>query len=160
MKFDRFGADTGKAALMPDGQHECEITKVKQVVRKTDGSEVTVMTLVACDGDFDPIEKWLDPAEKRDHVAAMQLLAALGLPPDTEVDAGLVGRRVIVTAKGGTNKRTGAAVVYVNGFATAEPAYVQDDANGKAKAAPARTQAAKAHREFTAASESDDSIPF
>jgi len=161
VKFDRFGDSEPASALMPDGTHECEIAKVKEVVRKSDGCEVIVITMVATDGDFEPVEKWLDPGEKRDHRAAMQLLSSLGLPADADVDDSLVGRRVMVTTKAGASKKTGMPVVYVNAFAPAEAAYEQDNANAKPAAKPvSRSQAAKAHREFTANSGSPDDIPF
>lgn len=161
MKFDRFDDSEPVSALMPDGTHECAITKVKEVVRKSDGCEVIVITLVATDGDFEPVEKWLDPREKRDHRAAMQLLSSLGLPADADVDDTLVGRRVMVTTKAGTSKKTGLPVVYVNAFAPAEAAYEQADANAKPAAKPvARSQAAKADREFKANASSPDDIPF
>lgn len=161
MKFDRFDDVDAVSALIPDGTHECQITKVKEVVRKSDGCEVIVVTLAATDGDFEPVEKWLDPGEKRDHKTAMQLLAALGLPADADLDSTVVGRKVLVTTKGGISKKTGMPVVYVNAFAASESAYEQDDANAKPAAKPvARSQAAKAHREFTSNAQAADDIPF
>lgn len=153
MKFDRFDDSSAGAALMPDGVNVCEITKVKEVVRKSDGCEVIVVTFSATDGDYEPVEKWLDPAEKRDHRAAMQLLAALGLPADADVDESIVGRRVLATTKVGKQKSTGLQKVYVNAFAAAEAAYEQADANEKPAAKPARKPAA-------AKTLGDDDIPF
>lgn len=161
MKFDRFDGTGAGSALMPDGTHECEITKVKNVTRKSDGCEVVVVTLAATTGDFDPVEKWLDPGEKRDHKVAMQLLAALGLPADADVDDTLVGRRVLVTTKGGVKKTTGEPVVYVNAIAAAEASFERDQANAKPASKPvARSQAAKAHQSFTANAAAPDDIPF
>lgn len=154
MRFDRFDtSDFATKALLPDGQHEVEITKVKEVIIKADGKAKLVLTMEATAGDYAAVERWLDPTDKRDSRMAIQLLAALGLPAETEIDNGLVGRRVAVTTKAGTKKTTGEPVVYINDFSSSESSYEQDAANDKTAAKPARKTAA-------AKTLGEDDIPF
>lgn len=158
MRFDTFGEDDS-VGLFADGDHQVEIVKVKTVTRKRDGQECIIVTLRDSNGTFEDLERWFDPTEKRDCKLALGLLQALGLPSSAEIDQEIVGRRVSVTTKQGTNKNTGAAVVYVNAFAApaAAPAF---EAYREPPPAPkqqaARTPLQKADK---AATNSDD-IPF
>lgn len=124
MRFDRFDEGSETAATVPDGTNECEIFKVRTVLPKA-GGERLVVEFMPTAGIYDPFEKWLNPDEREDHKAAMQLLECLGLPRDTDIDDGLVGRKVLVATKAGMSKKTGLPLVFVNGFSsagvTAEP---------------------------------------
>lgn len=156
MRFDTFGEDDS-VGLFADGDHEVEIVKVKTVTRKRDGQECTIVTLRDSNGTYEDLERWFDPTEKRDCKLALGLLQALGLPSSAEIDQEIIGRRVTVTTKQGTNKNTGAAVVYVNAFAApaAAPAFEAYREPPAPKQA-ARTPLQKADK---AAANSDD-IPF
>lgn len=160
MRFDQFDAAFEESEmLLPDGTHECEITKTK-VWRAQDQSRTAlIVTLQPVEAGYSPVEKWLNPAEKRDHKTAMQLADALGIARDAELDDAIVGRRVMVVAKQGVSKKTGEPTVYVNGFVAAPDAPEwEQPAPAESKRPAARTQAAKAHREVT---EGDpDVIPF
>ena len=68
------------------------------------------------------------------------------------------GRRVLVTTKQGIKKTTGLATVYVNAFAASGADQPPPAPTSKPPAA--RSQDAKAHREFTANSSAPDDIPF
>lgn len=150
MRFDRFDESDTADLLLPEGTHECEIVKVKQVTRKADGRELVVIELKDTGDAYEKAAKFLDPSEKRDHRAAMQLLAALGLPADAAVDESLEGRRVMVTTARGVSKRDGLPVVYVNAFAAS---------SNPGQAAP--PPAAKPARKTAAAKTlGDDDIPF
>jgi hypothetical protein len=150
MKFDRFDESDTADLLLPEGSHECEIVKVKEVTRKADGRELVVIELRDVDGTYEKASKFLDPSEKRDHRSAMQLLAALGLPPDAAIDSSLDGRRVKVTTARGVSKRDGLPVVYVNAFAASSN-----------PGEPAPPPAAKPARKAAAAKTlGDDDIPF
>ncbi len=150
MRFDHFDASAADDFLLPDGTRELEIVGVKEVLTKHDGRPKTIVELRDVDREYDKASKFLDPQDKRDHRAAMELLAALGLAPDTEIDASLVGRRVMVTTARAVAKSTGETKVYVNRFAAAS-----SDAAAKEKPAekPARKTAA-------AKTLGDDDIPF
>ena len=149
MRFDQFDDSESQDARPPEGTHECEIFKVKQVTRKSDGKSVVVMELKDVADAYDKVDKWLDPSDKRDRKAALQLLAAVGLPPDTAVDSGLEGLRVLVTTARGT-KRDGTPTVYVNAFAASSN-----------PGQPAPPPAAKPARKTAAAKTlGDDDIPF
>lgn len=120
MRFEQFDQDYEAAEqLLPDGDHPCEIVKVKEWFAKDQSRTALIVTLQPLEGDYSPIEKWLDPSQKRDHRSAMQLLDALGIPRDQDLGENAVGLRVIVTTKRGTKKTTGEPVTYVNGFAAA-----------------------------------------
>ena len=150
MKFDRFDESDTADLLLPEGKHECEIVKVKEVTTKADGRQLVVIELQDVDGTYEKATKFLDPREKRDHRAAMQLLAALGLSADSAIDDRLEGRRVKVTTARGVSKKDGLPVVYVNAFAaSAKPGE------------PAPPPAAKPARKTAAAKTlGDDDIPF
>lgn len=156
MRFDTFGEDDS-VGLFSDGDHEVEIVKVKDVKTKA-GEDRTIVTLRDLSGTFADLERWFNPAEKRDCKLALQLLQALGLPSSAEIDQEIVGRRVSVTTKQGTNKNTGAAQVYVNAFAApaAAPAFEAYREPPPAPKQAARTPLQKADK---AATNSDD-IPF
>jgi hypothetical protein len=150
MRFDRFDESSLGDTLIPDGTHECEIVKVKEIVRKSDGQPLTVIEISPADGTYDKFPKYLDPSEKRDHKSAIQLLAALGLPPDSEVDDSLVGRRVQVTTKRGA-KKDGEPIVFVNGFSASST---------KAEPAPAPAEKRQPRKSASAKTLGDDDIPF
>ncbi len=157
MRFDTFG-DDDSVGLFSDGDHEVEIVKVKTVTRKRDGQECIIVTLRDSNGTYEDLERWFDPTEKRDCKLALQLLQALGLPSSAEIDQEIVGRRVSVTTKQGVSKASGAAVVYVNGFAAAPgaPAFESYREPEPAAKPAARTPLQKAD---AAATKTDD-IPF
>ncbi len=157
MKFDRFDPAFEQAEeLLPDGVHECEIVKVKRWEAK-DGSRTALIVTLQDVGDaYAPVEKWLNPEEKRDHRTAMQLADAVGLARDAEFTDEIEGRRVLVTTARGIKKSTGDAVVYVNAFAAAAvPAWEQEKPAAKPAAKRTATQKADA-----ASGASGDDIPF
>lgn len=163
MKFDRFDDNTANSTLLPDGTHECEITAVKIFTRKSDGRELLVLTLRDADGMHDPVGKFLDPSDSRDHKTAMQFLAALGLPADADIDSGVVGRRVKVTTKRAVRDgepvldANGTQRIYVNAFSRSDsPAWEQAEP-AEAKPVAKRTPTQKAD---AASSASNDDIPF
>lgn len=158
MRFDTFG-DNFAASLFDDGEHEVEIVKVKTVTRKRDGQECIIVTLRDSSGAAEDLERWFDPQEKRDCKLAVQLLKAIGLSASAEIDQELIGRRVTVTTKQGTNKTTGEAVVYVNAFAAPASATAFESYRDPEPAAkPAnRTPTQKAD---AASNAPGDDIPF
>jgi len=161
MRFDQFDAAfESSEQLLPDGSHECEVVKTKHWRSQDQSREAFIVTLRPVQEGFLPVEKWLNPAEQRDHKSAMQLADALGIARDAELDDAIVGRRLVVVTKRGVSKKTGEPVVYINGFAAATeaPAWDPPAPAAETKRAPARTQAAKAHREITEGQ--DDAIPF
>ena len=92
MRFEQFDQDYEAAEqLLPDGDHECEIVKVKEWFAKDQSRTALIVTLQPVEGDCSPIEKWLDPSQKRDHRAAMQLLDAVGIPRDQDLGDDAVG---------------------------------------------------------------------
>lgn len=127
MRFDHFDqAFEAAEELLPDGVHECEITKRKRWEAKDGSRSALIITMTPVDGTHQPVEKWLDPTNKRDHKAAMQLADAIGLPRDADFDDAIIGRRVQITTARGVKKTTGETVVYVNAFAASSaPAFEQ-----------------------------------
>jgi len=119
VRFDRFDEGPEATATVPDGANECEIVKVRTVLPKA-GGERLVIEFMPTAGIYDSFEKWLNPDEREDHKAAMQLLECLGLPRDTDVNDGLVGKKVEVITKAGMSKKTGLPLVYVNGFSAVQ----------------------------------------
>jgi hypothetical protein len=119
VRFDRFDEGPEATATVPDGANECEIVKVRTVLPKA-GGERLVIEFLPTAGIYDSFEKWLNPDEREDHKAAMQLLECLGLPRDTDVNDGLVGKKVEVITKAGMSKKTGLPLVYVNGFSAVQ----------------------------------------
>lgn len=163
MRFDRFDDTAAESGVIPDGTHECEITKVKTVTRKADGRELLVLTLRDSDQRWDEVQRFLDPSEKRDHKLAMQLLDALGLGRDADLDDAMVGRRVKVVTKRAVKDgepvldANGVQRVYVNAFAaSAAPAWEQAPPAEERKPAK-RTPTQKAD---AASGASGDDIPF
>ena len=157
MRFDQYDqAFEASEELLPDGVHECEITKMKNWRSKDGDRSALILTLTPVEGTYQPVEKWLDPTNKRDHKAAMQLADAIGLPRDADFDETVIGRRVQIVTARGVKKTTGETVVYVNSFsASSAPAFESFREPEPAKPA-ARTPLQKAD---AAASKTDD-IPF
>jgi len=160
MKFDRYDETDMGGTLFPDGTHECEIKSVKTINRKSDGRELIVISFRHAEGQYDDVSKYLDPNERRDHKAAMQLLGALGLPCDSDVDDSLNGRTLQVTTKRAVRDgqpvldAAGVQRVYVNGFnVSSAPAWEREPEKSVAKRTP--TQKADA-----VASGGTDDIPF
>jgi hypothetical protein len=160
MRFDRY--DAGYEAgddLLPDDTHECEIIKRKEWQAKDGSREALIVTFQAVDGTYQPVEKWFNPEEKRDHKAAMQLADAIGIPRDAEFDDSIIGRRVRVTTARGVSKRTGEPVVYCNAFAaSSSPAFEQFREPEPAKAVAKRTPTQKA--DAASGTTNSDDIPF
>lgn len=151
MKFPEPG-ETTTTQPMPDGDHVCEITAVRE--RVIGGRDVMIVTFTPEDTSLLPVDKFLDPTVERDLVAASQLRAAVGLEPGVElVDFVLRNRRVTLTTKiareqSGEIKTTkrGDAIVYINAIAavpTAPPpaATTRRPNTGAAKVAAARGDA-------------------
>lgn len=120
MRFEQFDQDfEAQEALIPDGENEVEIVKVKEWQSRTDSRTALILTLRPVGKDCSDVEKWLDPSRKDDHRAAMQLADCLGVQRDHDLTQdNLVGRRVIVKTRVGENKK-GERVVYINQFLAA-----------------------------------------
>ena len=163
MKFPEPSETTsGECQPMPDGDHVCDITAVRE--RSISGREVMIVTFTPQDGSLLPVDKFLDPTVERDLVAASQLRAAVGLKPGVDlVDFVLRGRSVTLSTKiarepSGEVKTTkrGDPIVYVNSIApppggppAAQPAARRPN-TGAAKVAAARGDQAGG----------DDDVPF
>lgn len=163
MRFDHFEDSQPADVLIPDGTHECEIVKVKDIKTK-DGREVTVVELSQVDGTYDKVAKFLDAKERRDCKAAMQLLSALGLPGSTHVDDKLEGMRVQVTTKRATRDgeplldNAGKQKIWINGFSASRSPAFESFREPEPVAKPAaRTATKKADAAGTAP---NDDIPF
>jgi len=110
---------------MPDGDHVCDITAVRE--RVIGGRDVMIVTFTPQDGSLLPVDKFLDPTVERDLVAASQLRTAVGLKPGVDlVDLVLKGRSVTLSTKiardgSGEIKTTkrGEPIVYVNAITAA-----------------------------------------
>lgn len=159
MRFDHFDqAFEAAEELLPDGVHECEITKRKRWDAKDGSRSALIITLTPVEGTHQPVEKWLDPTNKRDHKAAMQLADAIGLPRDADFDDAIIGRRVQITTARGVKKTTGETVVYVNAFAaSSSPAFEQFREPVAEKPVAKRTPTQKAG---AASGVPGDDIPF
>jgi len=133
---------------MPDGDHVCDITAVRE--RVIGGRDVMIVTFTPQDSSLLPVDKFLDPTVERDLVAASQLRAAVGLKPGVDlVDFVLKGRSVTLSTKiardgSGEVKTTkrGDVIVYINSISAANVAPPQPAARrpntGAAKVAAAR----------------------
>ena len=175
MRFDRF--DEAAAAtvteVLPDGDHVCEITGDKTWVSQDGSREAVIVTFTPVNG-APAFDKFLDPSEERDHKAAHQLLAAIGLGPDAELgDGAAKGLRVTVTTKRAVDKagepvvdkRTGLQRIWVNGFKPAPaapptPPKWQSNAADNAQRIARRTAAQKAKAATVEAGGDPDDVPF
>jgi hypothetical protein len=175
MRFDRF--DEAAAAtvteVLPDGDHVCEITGEKEWSAQDGSREAVIVTFTPVNG-APAFDKFLDPAEKRDHEAAHQLLAALGVSGEDDIGiGGLKGRRVTVTTKRAVDKagepvvdkRSGLQRIWVNGFkpAPAAPAAApkwKANAEDNAQRIAKRTAAQKARAATVEAGGDPDDVPF
>lgn len=156
MRFDHYEDDAGN--LFADGDHEVEIHKVKAVKTKA-GEDRTIVTLRDTSGVFDDVDRWFNPSDKKQCQLAIKMLAALGLPRETPLNIDLVGRRVVITTRQGTNKATGQPEVYVNAFAASSaPAFEQYREPEPAKAPAKRTPTQKA--DAASGTTNSDDIPF
>ena len=178
MRFDRF--DEAAAAtvteVLPDGDHVCEITAEKEW-KSDDGSrEATIVTFTPSNG-APAFDKFFDPTNERDHKAAHQLLAAIGLRPDAELGVGQAkGEMVTVTTKRAVDragepkfdKRTGLQQLWVNAFkpaplAPAAPAATpkwKQTAEDNAQRIAKRTAQQKARAATVEAGGDPDDVPF
>lgn len=161
MKFDRFDEKDFEPSVLPDGNHEVEIKSVKTVIMKDGSGDRCVVKFQDINDAHDPVEKWLNPNEKRDQRAAMDLLSALSLPWDYDIDDSIEGRRLVIVTKRAVKDgepvldRDGNQRVYVNGFL---PSLTQPSGSQPvAKAAAKRTPTQKAD---AAAAMPNDDIPF
>jgi hypothetical protein len=159
VKFDRFSEDDFASSVIPDGENEMAITKIKTVVSKKSGAEFLVLTFRDTNDSYNEVEKWLNPDEKRDQKAAMNLNESLGRPWDADLDDILIGQVLVVKTQRAVKDgnpvldQDGNQRVYVNGFLpSSAPVAVQ-----AAKAPPKRTSTQKAD---AASGASSDDIPF
>ena len=174
MRFDRFddGATATATEVLPDGDHVCEITVEKEWVSEDGSREATIVTFTPSNG-APAFDKFFDPTDERDHKAAHQLLAAIGLGPDAELGVGQAkGARVTVTTKRATargepqfDKRSGLQKLWVNAFkpAPAAPAAApkwKATAEDNAQRIARRTAAQKARAATVEAGGDPDEVPF
>lgn len=159
MRFDMFDEEPETSSVIPDGTHECEIAAVKTVTVKTSGRELLVLTLRDAEQRWNPVQRFLDPSEPRDHKLAMQLIAALGLDRP-EINDSVVGRMVKVTTKRAVKDgvqvldAAGTPRVWVNAF---EPSSAPTLEQAEERKQPKRTPTQKAD---AASGASGDDIPF
>lgn len=161
MRFDDYWMDDEPAASKPmaaDGRHTGEIIDAKEKRlefmkgdRNRDGACIVVTVAIP---HAQPVEAII-PANYRGKVEALARAAGVPLPAaGQEWDVGsLIGRTVTVetlqaVSKKGTN------------YVRIEKWYASPSQPIPAAKAPARSQAAKAHREFTANAQANDDIPF
>jgi len=175
MRFDRF--DEAAAAtvteVLPDGDHVCEITAEKEWASDDGIREATIVTFTPSNG-APAFDKFFDPTSERDHKAAHQLLAAIGLGPDAELGVGQAkGARVTVTTKRATDKagepkldkRSGLQKLWVNAFKPAPaapptPPKWQANAADNAQRIAKRTAQQKARAATVEAGGDPDDVPF
>lgn len=171
MRFNRFhdAAVATATEVLPDGEHVCEITADKTWTAHDGSREAVILTFTPVSG-HPAFDKFLDPSEERDHKAAHQLLAALGMGQDAMLGEGdIKGRRVTVTTKRATDKagepvldkRSGLQRLWINAFSPAPqaspPKLAREIASEEnARRIAKRTQAQKA----TAAMDDPDDVPF
>ena len=167
MRFQRTASDAAPvgAELVPDGEHLCEITGVKEWSSKDGSREAVIVTLQPVDPRYAAIEKWLDPTNERDGGVVAQLGDLIGQDGE-EIDIceeTCKGLRLKVVAKNGIRKRDGVAVVYVNGLLAAPqvPVWQQNREEPAPKKPAARTPLQKAKAAHAAAGGEDgDDVPF
>lgn len=158
MKFDRFSEEDFASSVIPDGENEMAITKVREIVSKK-GETWCVVTFRDTNDSYNEVECWMNPDKKPHQKAAMNLNESLGRPWDAELDDILVGQVLVVktqrAVKDGTPvlDQVGNQRVYVNGFLPAT-APVSVPAS---KAPPKRTSTQKAD---AASGASNEDIPF
>jgi len=159
VKFDRFSEGDFASSVIPDGENEMAITKVKTVTSKKTGNEFLVLTFRDTNDSYSEVEKWLNPNEKRDQKAAMNLNESLGRPWDADLDDFLVGQVLVVKTQRAVKDgnpvldQDGNQRVYVNGFLPSLTPFPTQEA----KAPPRRTPTQKAD---AAAAMPNDDIPF
>lgn len=158
MKFDRFSEDDFASSVIPDGENEMAITKIKDFVSKK-GENWCIVTFRDTNDSYNEVEKWLNPNEKRDQKAAMNLNESLGRPWDADLDDILIGQVLVVKTQRAVKDgnpvldQDGNQRVYVNGFLpSSAPVAAQ-----AAKAPPKRTLTQKAD---AASGFPNDEIPF
>jgi hypothetical protein len=159
VRFDRFSEDDFASSIIPDGEHEMAITKIKDVVAKKTGTQFLIITFRDTNDSYDEVEKWLNPNEKRDQKAAMNLNESLGRPWDADLDDVLVGQVLVVKTQRAVKDgvpvldQDGNQRVYVNGFMPSTSTVTVP----VAKALPNRTPTQKAD---AASNAPNDDIPF
>ena len=164
MKFDRFSEDDFASSVIPDGENAMAITKIKTVVSKKTGAEFLVLTFRDTNDSYNEVEKWLNPDEKRDQKAAMNLNESLGRPWDADLDDILVGQVLVVKTQRAVKDgnpvldQDGNQRVYVNGFLpSSAPVAVRSETKRAADQRVNRTATQKAD---AATGASGDDIPF
>jgi len=116
VRFDTFIDDPVAAdARVPDGTHECVITKTKEWV-SPEGVKKLIVTFRPDDESYNEFVKWFDPTERRDCAMAMAIAQHVGIAPNQGLGPNLVDKRIAVTTKRGT-KKNGELTVYVNAVA-------------------------------------------
>lgn len=161
MKFDRFSEKDFEPSVLPDGSHEVQIKTVKSVIMKDGSGDRCIVTFQDIDDANDPVEKWLNPNEKRDQRAAMDINAALGREWDADIDDSIEGRRLVIVTKRAVKDgepvldRDGNQRVYVNSYLPSlEPSPAVDP---QPRTVAKRTPTQKAD---AAAAMPNDDIPF
>ena len=154
MRFDNFIDDPAATdARVPDGSHECVITKTKEWV-SPEGVTKLIVTFRPDDDSYSEFSKFFDPKDRRDCAMAMAIAQHVGIAPNQGLGPNLVDKRLVVTTKRG-NKKNGEPTVFVNGVSAS--AHAQPAEREVAPVVPKRTATQKAD----AASGADASdIPF
>ena len=162
MRFDHFSESDFSSKTLPDGIHEMEIVKVKDIVAKKTGKEYCVITLRDVNDSYDSVEKLLNPHEKRDAKVAMDINEALGRPWTSDIDESIEGRRVTIASKRASKDgepvldRDGNQVVWINGFMPA----TTDPGEKVAAAEKSRANRTPTQKADAASGASNDDIPF
>ena len=163
MKFDRFSEDDFASSVIPDGENEMAITKIKDFVSKK-GENWCIVTFRDTNDSYNEVEKWLNPDEKRDQKAAMNLNESLGRPWDADLDDILVGQVLVVKTQRAVKDgnpvldQDGNQRVYVNGFLpSSAPVAVRSETKRAADQRVNRTATQKAD---AATNAPGDDLPF
>jgi len=163
VKFDRFSEDDFASSVIPDGENEMAITKIKDFVSKK-GENWCIVTFRDTNDSYNEVEKWLNPDEKRDQKAAMNLNESLGRPWDADLDDILVGQVLVVKTQRAVKDgnpvldQDGNQRVYVNGFLpSSAPVAVRSETKRAADQRVNRTATQKAD---AATNAPGDDLPF
>jgi hypothetical protein len=153
MRFDTFIDDPRAAdARVPDGSHECVITKTKEWV-SPEGVKKLIVTFRPDNDAYDEFVKWFDPNNRGDCYMALAMAQHVGISANQGLGPNLVDKRIVVTTKRGT-KKSGELTVFVNAVA----ASAHDQPTAREPAPPAnRTPTQKADAATNAPA---DDLPF
>lgn len=154
MRFDNFIDNTAATdALLPDGSHECVITKTKEWV-SPEGVTKLIVTFRPDDDSYGEFSKFFDPKDRRDCAMAMAIAQHVGIQSNQGLGPNLVDKRLLVTTKRG-KKKNGDPIVFVN--EVSQSAHAQQADRHSPHVVSNRTATQKAD---AASNAPNDDIPF